>query len=280
MNVSTAVLYNIRVMYYEDYGITVSSSSNISINNANMAHVGTGIASLNTSDINISSTNIYNSSKLGNILIETRYSVIANVTIVQSGLYGLAIHSLHHVTVTNTSVTQSSQSGINVFNSTYIAFLNISVMYSGTKESVGKMQMVLDGSVVYCGLLLNNVGSALLHNVQVMYSEATGICVYESFNIAVKNTTVTHSRDGIHLSESSSIYVSFTAVNNFSEYGINAVQIQHSVISNVCTVFTQFEVIAIIMSFSHNVRIDSIFLVPNSQVGAYEQEVQCSTRRE
>jgi len=160
-----------------------------------------------------------------------------------------------------------SQSGINVLNSTNIAFLNTSVMYSGTKESVGKKHMVLDSSVLYYGLLLINVGSALLHNVEVMYSEGIGISVYKSFIIAVKNTTVTHIRGGIHLSESSSIYVSFTAVNNFSEYGIHMDQIQHSVISNVSIVFTQFEEIAINMVYSHHVQIDSIFLVPNSRVG-------------
>ena len=370
-NVRTALLYNIKVMYYEDYGITISRSFHVSIDNTTVAHVGRGIVSLSTSHINISCTTIYNSSISGIVLIETQDPVTANVTIVftknavvreqsmgifilrsqyavisstvveyaehcgicihfswlatvsstvvkyaqfagiiisssqystissaivmhtqqvglfhttsndtdivntmvsYSGLYGLSVYSAHHVTVTNTSVTQSSQFGINVHNSTYIVFLTTSVMYSGTKESVGKTQMVLDDSVLYCGLLLGNVGSALLHNVQVMYSEDKGICVYESFNIAIKNTTVTHIRDGIYLSESSSICVSFTDVKMFSEYGINAVQIQNSIISNVNIVFTQFEEIAIHMFFSHNVQIKSILLVPNSRVGAYEQE--------
>ena len=362
-DVNTTVLYKTRVMCYEDNGITIYISFNITIDNTTVAHVGIGIGLINAFDIYIFSMTIYNSSKLGIILIETRHSVIANVIVVltknavimeqskgifillsqnavisntivkyaehcgiciasswvvtvsdtvvkyaqfagilthsshystissavvlhtnqvgvfhtasnnmdivnttvsYSGLYGLVMYSVHHVTVTNTSVNQSSQLGIIGENSTNIAFLNTSVMYSGT-------QIILDDSVLHCGLLLGNVGSALLHNVQVMYAEDKGICVFVSFNIAIKNTTVTQIRDGIYLSESSSIYVSFTAVNNFSKYGIDAAKIQHSVISNVSVVFTQFEEIAINMFFSHNVQIKSIFLVPKSRVGAHEQ---------
>jgi len=62
---------------------------------------------------------------------------------------------------------------------------------SGTRKCVDKTQVVPDFGASCYGLLLGNVSTAVLYNIQVMYSEDKGIGTIFSSGITVKNTTVT-----------------------------------------------------------------------------------------
>ena len=382
LNVSTAALHNIGVMYSKDNGILVFDSYNITIENTAVAHTGGGILSLRTAGIQISFTTISTFSNFGIVLLATQYSIVTNVTVIltkeavlieqseengifiqssqyaiisstvvkhvkqcgilirssnyttvsntgvmytqyagicidssqyttlsgavvmyaehagvvlstsndtdivntavlYSGLYGLAIHYAHHVTVTHTRVTESSLVGIFASYSTNVDVYNTSVMYSGTRKCVGKTQTILDYSLSCFGLLMGNVGGAVLNNIQVMYSEDKGISAISSSNITLKNATVTHTKEGIYSSMSSNIRISFTIISNFSRSGINVAKTQYSVISNVTIVFTPLQEVALHMFDSHTIEIEAMFLVPNSparspEVDAAANVLYCS----
>ena len=268
-----AVISSTVVKYAEHCGILISSSTLATVSDVVVMHTqNAGICIKSSNYATISHTVVMYPQQFGLFLQSSNNTDIVNTSISYSGLYGLIMDSVHHVTVANTSVTQSSYNGIPVIYSSNIAFFNTSVMNSGTRGCTGQTQIVMDGDVSCCGFLLGHVTTALFHNTQVIHSEDKGICVFNSSDIAMKNTTVSHTEEAIYLAISSNIHISFATVKSFSKVGITAFQIQRSVISNVTIVFTLFREVALAMFFSHSVQIESIFLVPNSHVGAYEKE--------
>ena len=261
------------VKHAEHCGLSIHSSWLASVPHTVLIHAQyAGICLRSSVHAIISGAIVLNTEKSGVFLKTSNDIDIVNTTVLYSGQYGLDMDSVHHMRVTNTSVTESYRVGMYVTSSTNIAFLNTSVMYSGTKRCVGTAQMVNDGNGVCCGLFLGGVGTAQLYNIRVMYSGNIGIGIFYSPGITVKNTTVTHVREGILSLTSPNIHISFTTICNFSKSGINVFQTQYSVISNVTIFFTQYEEVAIDLYNSQSVQIESISLVPNSQGGTYEVE--------
>ena len=264
------VISNVVVNHARLCGISIGPSWLTTVSSAVVMNTQYhGICLTSSQNTTISKVTVMHSKQYGILLGRSNNTDVVDVMISYSGEHGLGMNSLHHVTVTNTSITQSSQSGIIVNNSTNIAIVNVSVVYSGTKKCAGTVQ---DGNMICCGLQLVYVSTALLHNIKVMYSEDHGIRASHIFDITVKNMTVTYIKDGIYFVIGSNIHISFTTIENFTKSGITASLIQHSSISNVTLVFTPFQELAVVITYSRSVQIESIFLVPNHRVGVKEHE--------
>ena len=268
-----AVISSTAVMHVEQCGIFIMSSQYVAVSStvAMYAQVA-GICIESSQYTTLSSAVVMYAEHVGMLLSTSNYTDIVNATVSHSGLYGVLMSFVHHATVINTSVTASFHIGIFVAYSTDVASFNTSVMYSGTKKCVDKVQMVLDYSISCFGLHFVFVDRGVLHRIQVTYAEDRGIGITSSSSITVKNATVTHNNEGVYLSMSSNIDISFTTISNFSKSGVRVSKTQYSVISNVKIVFIPLQIVAVHMFDSHGIEIESIFMVPNSQVESHEQD--------
>ena len=266
-----AVILSAVVKHIKQCGIFIGSSQYAAISNTVVMYAQfAGICIDSSQYATLSGAVVMYAEYAGMVLRTSNNIGILNATVLYCGMYGVVMYSVRHATVANTSVTKSSLVGIFAPFSTNIALFNISVMYSGTRKCVDQTQVVPDYGASCYGLLLGNVSTAVLYNIRVMYSEDKGIGAIFSSGITVKNTTVTHTAEGIYSSLSSNIHISFTTISNFSRSGVSMSKTQYSVISNVTIVFTPLQEVAVRVFDSHGIEIKSIFLVPNSQAGVHE----------
>ena len=175
-------------------GIVFNSSTGLSIWNVLVNQsTNTGIHISSCQYASILDTRVTHTEGSGIYLTKSSHADIVNTSISHSGQCGLYLSFVSHTIVSNSLVFEFLGNGIFVYTSTNIAIFNSTVAFIGMKN-FGIDQVTSDHydtyPVLYSGIFLEEVNTAVLCGILVRNSKGDGIEISSSFNITIENTDV------------------------------------------------------------------------------------------